>query len=214
MLRKRRIRELRPAALAHRQSESERNRVQPDAGNLAAAPLYGRDERFPDLAIGVEPAAIVVRPRLIEVADLRLAAEADRLVRVRWKPEERLVLEDEIADAVEDRLPLVDLDAAHDVRTVADDDVRAGVDHRVREGNQKVCGLGSIFSAFVGVNADDGGIGHASRAAHDAHHAFDVRLVRLGARAGLIAADEAAAEQRQRIAVRSSLRADVARETA
>ena len=38
-----------------------------------------------------------------------------------------------MVDAVEDRAIPVDLDALEDVRVVADDDVRAGVDRRARE---------------------------------------------------------------------------------
>ena len=53
----------------------------------------------------------------------------------------RAVLIEEIGDAVEDRLPLVDLDAAQRMDAVADKGIRAVVDHLVRELDQEVRGV-------------------------------------------------------------------------
>ena len=72
---------------------------------------------------------------------------------------EQIELKDEVAEAVEDRLAAIDLDAADLVRPVADELVRAGVDRRVRQLRQEVGRLLAPVARLVRVNGDDDEVG-------------------------------------------------------
>src|SRR5579862_6574532 len=89
-----------------------------------AVPIFGR---------GREAARLVAGARVEKIRRRRLIVEAE--ARIGFGREDRhiVILENEIAEAVEDRPALVDFDAEREMGAVARDDIGAGVDRRMRE---------------------------------------------------------------------------------
>ena len=76
---------------------------------LALEPRHG-DDRFQNRRVGRKAAGVVGVPPVVEIRDVGAGAEIVALVVLARQPLQRLVLEDEVAEAVEDRLALVDFD--------------------------------------------------------------------------------------------------------
>ena len=158
--------------------------MQRELDQLFAAILRHGDDGFPDRRIGGEAALVEVVARVVEVVDVRRGPEVERLVVFARQAQQRFVLENEIAEAVHDRLALVHLDAAQHVRAVTDEQVGAGIDHRARKRDQEVGRQEAISAAFVGVNGDDGVVRQAGGILHDRRDLVEILLERAGAHAG------------------------------
>src|SRR5206468_12501113 len=101
-----------PPVLRPRLPEAKRDRIELQYGQVPVGKPRHRDHRLPDVRIGREPGRVVVRSAIVEVADAGSRPHAERRVVLRRLPQQRLVLETEIRQRVEDRLSLVLLDAA------------------------------------------------------------------------------------------------------
>jgi len=175
--------------------------VQLDFQEVAAIPFRDRSHRVPVLGFGREAAAILVVARVEIVRRLcHIVVQSVLLVAVGRHAQQRLVLEDEIRQAVEDRLALVDLDAAQHVRAMADEHVGAGVDYRARKHGDEVGGNGSIGAALVAMQRDNHDVGQRGSAADHARDRFDVLLEGLGPRTRLRSNHVAAAAKVQGVA--------------
>ena len=180
---------------------------------LLPAPLRYRDDRLPDLRNGGEPRRVVVVAGLVEVREAVALVEPEPVVVLVRQPLERLVLEDEVAEAVQDRCALVDLDGAQRVRSVSHEDRGAGIHHRPREGDQELGGLHAAVGprrAFVGVDRHHHVVGLAAGVAHDHGDLRHVLGVRLGAHAGRVGKFEPAAEEVQAVPGRGRVHLEVA----
>ena len=136
-----------------------------------------------------------------------MRSEIEALVGVGGKKADGLVLKNEIADAVEDRLAFVDFNAHGEVRAMADENVGAFVDRLVRELGHEVGGLFQFRAAargeqtgaaeFVAVDADDDPVGLAARFADPSQVVLQVALVGFGRDRETFAGNVAIAEQAQ-----------------
>ena len=88
--------------------------------------------------VGGEPGLVVLGAPVVEVRDMGVRPEVVGFVVLARQAQQRLVLEDEVTEAVEDRLAFVDLDAAQHVRAVAGEDVGAGIHHGAGERHQEL----------------------------------------------------------------------------
>src|SRR5689334_9508892 len=109
-----------------RRAEAEVERVQPDLGEPPAAELdLGHRALQADRVLG-EAARGPRVPDPVGVAGGGRGRQPEALGEVPRLLRDGLVLDDEVAERVEDRLALVELDAAVQVRAVAEHDVGAG----------------------------------------------------------------------------------------
>src|SRR5690242_1062964 len=109
-----------------------------DFRGLAVLELAGHGDIFPeagmrDMAFGAAAGA-----RIEEVGWRGIMAEPEAGIGLRREAAHALVLEDEIADRVEDRLAFVDFHAERRMRSVADEDIGAGIDTLPREGRHEI----------------------------------------------------------------------------
>src|SRR5712671_6590917 len=91
------------------------------------------DEALPEFGSGGEAAGLVVRARIEEITGRRLVIQPKSLIGLGGKSRNVVVLEDEVAEAVEDGLPFIDLDPERQMRTMAGDDIGPCVDGRMRK---------------------------------------------------------------------------------
>ncbi len=167
---------------------------------LPAPPDRGH-HRLPHVLVRRKALPIVIRPRVVEIGDAGERPEVLLLVRVGGLLEHEIVLEDEVAETVQDRLPFVDLDAADDVRAVAGEDVGAGVDHRMGEGHEEFRRHGAIAGQpFVRVDRDQGVIRHPGGVANHGGNLVHVLLQRRRVDGGRVARDEPVVEEAQLVA--------------
>jgi hypothetical protein len=128
--------EARTSTLATRLLEAETDRNQGDAaermigveGNL-------RDDAFPDGFLDGKTARVIARARVEIIGGGRIPGKIQRVKTFGRLKLHGLVFEDEIAEAVKDRLAFVNLNAAQNVRAVRDENVRTGVDRGVSGGD-------------------------------------------------------------------------------
>ena len=127
--------EPRHAAIGAARRVAQIHRVQPDFGQPSLLEAGGGDDALIPLVAGEHELV----PHGVELGvgggrrvDLVLLVE---IARHRF---EQIELKDEVAEAVEDRLAVVDLDAADLMRSVADELVGAGIDRLVRQPRQEV----------------------------------------------------------------------------
>jgi hypothetical protein len=109
------------------------------------------DHAPPEDGIGGKAALASVGAGLEEVSWGLVVAEGEAAVAFVWHPGDRLVLEDEVAEAVEDRFALVDLDATQEMRPVVGEQVTALVDGPVGERDQEV-GLAMLTSLLRSIS--------------------------------------------------------------
>src|SRR5215470_9890310 len=102
--------EHRPAALRARAAMAEIERIEAHGDERALAKLAFGGEPFPELRRGREAATTAVGARVEEVGGRRLMRQAEALVGLGRKHLDGVVLEDEVAEAVEDRTAAIDLD--------------------------------------------------------------------------------------------------------
>src|SRR5262245_38406592 len=91
-------------------------------------------DRFPVAAVGREAGLVGLRALLIDLSRRQIGFGAEALVAVGRDLGDQLVLADEVAQAVEDRLALVELQPAQQMRAMADHEIGACIDHRARKG--------------------------------------------------------------------------------
>ena len=143
------------AALWSRPPLPKRDRQKLDPLDLTGAENGERDHRFPVLSIGGESDRIVLVPAIAEVSRRRFGSEVELGVVLRGEELDRLVLENEVPQAVEDRLPLVQLDPFEDVRPVSNEHVGAGVDRGAGESLQELRRFMAVSrERLVAVNRD------------------------------------------------------------
>src|SRR5262245_55672569 len=143
-----------------------------------------------------------------EVGGRRVIAEAEALVGGGGEERQRLVLHDQVADRIEDRLAVVELDPERRVRAVADEDVGAGIDRGAREGAGEIGGLGELalglrrhqarVAILMAVEVEHHPVGLPARLAHGTQVALDVGLVALARDLEAVAAHERLVQQRDR----------------
>src|SRR5512140_2966141 len=104
------------------------DRIELEFHELAAAEGRHRDHAFVVISGGRKAGGAVPEPGIIQVRCERGVREIKHLVVVGGHRVDRLVLEDEVGQAVEDRLPLVDLDATEEMRTGDDVGRRSGIE--------------------------------------------------------------------------------------
>ena len=115
---------------------------------------------------------------VVEIGRRGAPAQARVFVLILGLEQHGIVLQDEVADAVEDGPALVNLDAAVLVRAGARDHVRARVDHGVVHDPGV---LGRLVSRYVlVVHGDDHPLRHAPRVADALERALQVGRVRIG----------------------------------
>src|SRR5580765_6091576 len=120
----------RHAAIGAAGGVAQIDRMKPDLGDMAFLEPTGRHHALvPDVAAEHQPIPHRVELRVGRRGRIHLVL----LVQIARHRFEEVQLKDEVAEAVEDRLPAIDLDAAELVRAVADELVRAGIDGRVRQ---------------------------------------------------------------------------------
>src|SRR5262249_43330510 len=125
--------EHRPAALCAWAAVAKVERIKAHGAERAVAKLAFGGEPFPELGRGWEAAATAVGARVEEGGGRRLMRQAEALISLRRKHLDSVVLEDEVAEAVEDRPAAIDLDPEREMRAVPGDHVGAGIDRGTRE---------------------------------------------------------------------------------
>src|SRR6185369_240561 len=146
-------RQHRAAALAAWAAEALVDRVDADLGKLTGAIVAGGREVLPELGMRHVALLAVAGAGIEEVGRCRVVAESEALVGDGGKERQRLVLHDQVADRIEDRLALVELDSERRVRAVPDEDVGPGVDGGARKGAGEVGGLGELALGLGGDEA-------------------------------------------------------------
>src|SRR5262245_31168523 len=117
--------------------------------------------------------------RIVQVCSHRSVAEPEAFIDVRRHVVIRLILEDEVAKAVEDRLALVYLDPSKLVWTMDDVSVRAGIDALLYEFNEKRRRLKSFVARIVGMTGNDDEIRLPDRVSYRAENSIFVARVDL-----------------------------------
>src|SRR5262245_8308181 len=112
---------------------AEIERIKPHSGKRAIAKLAFGREPFPELWRGRKAALAAVGARVEEIGGRCVVRQAEALIGLRRKHFDGVVLEDEIAETVEDRTAAIDLDAEGEMRSMARHHVGAGVDRRAGE---------------------------------------------------------------------------------
>src|SRR5215510_12792025 len=143
-----------------------------------------------------------------EVSRRRVVAETEALIGGGGKERQRLILHDQIADRIEDRLALVELDPERRVRAVADEDVGAGIDRGAGKRAGEIGGLGELalglgrdeacVAIFVAVEVEHHPVGLPARLAHGAQVALDVSFIAFARDLEAVAAHEGLVQQRDR----------------
>src|SRR5215467_10640615 len=106
---------------------AEVKRIKSHRAERALAKLAFGGKPFPELRRGREATAATIGAHIEKVGGRRLMRQAKALVGLRRKHLDGVVLEDEVAKAVEDRPPAIDLDSEREMRAVASDHVGAGI---------------------------------------------------------------------------------------
>ena len=91
---------------------------------------------------------------LVKFGGCQLVIGAKAIVGLAWKLANHFVLADEIAEAVKDRLALVEFHPAQKMRAVANDDIRAGVNHGMGKLYDEIGGFIFFVGVFMGMDAD------------------------------------------------------------
>jgi hypothetical protein len=125
--------EQRPAALRARAAMAEVERIKPHGGKRAIAKLAFGRKPFPEFGRGRKAAPALIGARIEEIGRRRLVRQAEALIGFRRKHLDGIVLEDEIAKAVKDRMAAIDLDTEREMRAMACHHVGASVDRGARE---------------------------------------------------------------------------------
>ena len=142
-------------AVPPRRAEAEVDRVQPDLGEAAAAELHLGHRALQADRVLREAAPGPGVPDPVGVAGGGRGRQPEPLGEVPRLLRDRLVLDDEVAERVEDRLALVELDAAIQVRAVAEHDVGPRVDGPVGEFDGEVRRVLAGGARLVAVHRDD-----------------------------------------------------------
>src|SRR5712671_3066306 len=103
-------RQHRAAALPARAAETLVDRVDADLGKLAGAIVAGGREVLPELGVRHMALLAVAGAGIEKISRCGVMAEPDALVGDGGKERQRLVLHDQVADRIENRLALVELD--------------------------------------------------------------------------------------------------------
>src|SRR5215470_16886748 len=202
------VRQHRAAALAAWAAEPLVDRVDADLGKLAGAIVAGGGEILPELGVRDVALLAVAGASVEEVGRCCVAAEAEALIGRGGKEWQRLVLHDQVADRIKDRLALVELDSERRMRAVADEDIGAGIDRQSREGAGEIRGLGELalslgrdeagMAIFVAVEVEHDPIGLPARLPDPAQIVLDVGLVAFARDLEAVAAHEGFVQQRDR----------------
>src|ERR1700675_4494817 len=109
--------------------KAETNRIQVDFLQFALAieHRFG-DDAFPDFLIRGKAPRIVSRTGIEVIRCVRAERQVELIVALLRLEGQGFILENEIGDAVKNRLAFVYLDGAQDVRSMAHEEVGAGVD--------------------------------------------------------------------------------------
>src|SRR5262249_52757600 len=124
----------RSSALSARQPEALFDRVDADFLQRSARVVAGCRDVLPIGFMRDVTFLAVAGSGIKKVGRRRVVAEPEPLVCRCGKERYRFVLEDQTADRMKDWPAPVKLDAKRRVRAMADDDVGAGLDRRVRKG--------------------------------------------------------------------------------
>src|SRR5262245_541667 len=125
---------------------AEIERIKAQRAQRAVAKLAFGGEPLPELGRGRETAATAVGAGVEEVGGRRLMRQAEALIGLGRKHRDSVVLEDEVAEAVENRPAAIDLDPEGEMGPVAGDHVGAGIDRGARELDVEV---GHLLHAHV-----------------------------------------------------------------
>src|ERR1700730_16674668 len=149
----------RPTSAVDRVTEAEVNRVHDGADQVPVVEHEHRNDGLPVLAVRAEQCRAVLAARR-EVPGRRGTVGRRHLGVVLGRDElAELDLADDVAEAVKDRLPLVDLNAAQEVGAMPDHRVRAALDRLVRECPQELPRFLGGQTRLVGMHAHDDRVG-------------------------------------------------------
>src|SRR5262245_51773937 len=125
---------------------AEIERIKSQRAERAVAKLAFGSEPLPELCRGREATLAAVGPRIEEIGGRGLMWQTEALIGLRRKHLDSIVLEDEVAEAVEDGPPTIYLDPEGEMGPVAGDHVGAGIDRGARELDVEV---GHLLHAHV-----------------------------------------------------------------
>src|SRR5215510_6790521 len=137
-------RQHRAAALSARASEALVDWVDADFGEPPGTIVTGGREVLPELGVRHVALLAVARAGIKEIRRRRVVPELKTLVSDGGKERQRLILHDQVADRIEDRLAVVELDSERRMRAVPNEDVGARVDRRARKGAGEVGRFGQL----------------------------------------------------------------------
>ena len=149
-----------------------------------------RDYALPVKSVCGEAPLVVVGAGVVEVGGRCPGVQLYGVVVVGRLPAHGVVLEDEVAETVEDGPVLVNLQASCDVGAVPDEHVGALVNAGAGEVHKELRRLVAVSAAFVAVYGDHHPVCHASRVSHPFQVVVEVAPVELGADAELLAERE------------------------
>jgi len=154
-------------------------------------------------------ARLVAGARIEKIGRRRFVVETEATIGFRGKDRDIIVLENEIAEAVEDRPALIDFDAQSQVRPVTGNNIGTRLDRRMRkidgkprrlfEADIRRGGQRSSRTEFMIVQREDHPIRLAPRLSDPAQIGFGIRRLDLGRDGEAGAALEAMAEEIDRI---------------
>jgi hypothetical protein len=186
---------------------AEVERIKSQRAERALAKLAFSGKPFRELRRGREAAAATVGAHVKEVGGCRFVWQAEALIGLRRKQLDGVVLENEVAEAVEDRSPAIDLDPEREMRAMPGDHVSAGIDRGARELDVEV---GHLLHAhirrrgeppagteLVGMKREDHPVGLPAGFLDLAQIGVGILTVDLGGDVKAIAFAELAAEKRQ-----------------
>src|SRR5262245_33634145 len=122
-----------PATLWARAAMAEVERMKPHRRKRAVAKLAFSRQPFPEFRRSRKAALAPIGASIEEISGRRLMRQAEPLISLCRKYLDGVVLEDEIAKAVKDRLAAIDLDAKREMRSMARHHIGTGVDRGARE---------------------------------------------------------------------------------
>src|SRR5262245_57334646 len=195
----------RPAALSARPLVAEIDRMDADLGEPVGDEIAHRKRLFPLRWIAcVSPCAALIT-RFDEVGRSGPFIETVALISFGRHVFHQLDLEDEGADAVQQRLAVIDFDGHRRLRTMRHENIGAGLDAAATVLEREVgdvldvaatlCGEQGVAALFVPVEARDHAVRHAARRFHLSDVLPKVDRVRFGLDRELVAEAERLAEE-------------------